>query len=105
DRTPGGPMPLRHAVMFSWNAEAPDDQAAIVSAALAELPATIPEIRAYTFGPDLGLVEGNADYAVVADFDDAAGFFAYRDHPAHQRFIADHIAGKVAGRAAAQFEV
>jgi hypothetical protein len=32
------------------------------------------------------------------------GFAAYRDHPEHQRFIADHITGRVAERAAVQFE-
>jgi hypothetical protein len=96
---------LRHTVMFSWNDDAPDDQVDIVTAALAELPATIAEIRSYVFGPDAGIVEGNADYVVVADFDDAAGFLTYRDHPAHQQFITDHIAGKIAGRSAVQFEL
>jgi hypothetical protein len=33
-----------------------------------------------------------------------AEIVAYRDHPDHQRFIADHITGRVAERAAVQFE-
>ena len=98
-------MTLRHVVLFQWNGDVPPDHAEAVSAALAELPAAIPEIRAYQFGADAGLVPGNADYAVVADFDDVTGFFTYRQHPAHQKFIDDHITGKVAGRMAMQFDL
>lgn len=98
-------MPVRHVVMFTWNPDVPVTHVAEVSAALSELPAVIGEIMAYSFGPDLGIVEGNADYAVVADFADRDAFVAYRNHPAHLQFIADHITGKVASRSAAQFEV
>lgn len=98
-------MPVRHVVMFTWNDDLPDSHAAEVSAALAELPHAIPEIASYVFGPDLGIVDGNFDYAVVADFDDRDAFVAYRNHPLHQRFIANHIADKVAARAAVQFEL
>lgn len=98
-------MPVRHVVVFTWSDETPADHAAAVGAALAELPAAIPEIRSYSFGPDLGLVPGNASYAVVAEFDDEAAFWTYRDHPAHQRFIEQYIAGKVAGRTATQYEI
>jgi hypothetical protein len=47
---------------------------------------------------------GNFQYSITADFADADGFATYRDHPEHQRFIADHITGRVAERAAVQFE-
>ena len=98
-------MPVRHVVMFTWNDDVPATHAAEVSAALSELPAAIPEIASYAFGPDLGLVESNADYAVVADFSDRDAFVTYRNHPVHQQFIADHITDKVASRSAVQFEV
>ena len=98
-------MTLRHVVLFQWNRDVPADHADAVSAALAELPSAIPQIRAYRFGADAGLVPGNADYAVVADFDDAAALFTYRQHPAHQKFIDDHITGKVASRMAVQFDL
>ncbi|CAN5520340.1 Dabb family protein [soil metagenome] len=98
-------MPVRHVVMFTWNDDVPAEHAAGVSAALSELPATIPEITSYAFGTDLGIVDGNHDYAVVADFDDGDAFLVYRNHPAHQQFIADHITGNVAARAAVQFEL
>lgn len=98
-------MPVRHVVMFTWDESVPESHAAEVSAALAELPREIPEIASYVFGPDLAIVEGNFDYAVVADFDDREAFLTYRNHPVHQQFIAEHITGKVTARAAVQFEV
>ena len=48
-------------------------------------------MRDYRIGTDLGLVEQNAHFAVVADFDDVAGYVTYRDDPEHQRIIAELI--------------
>jgi len=62
---------LRHAVVFRWKEGTTDAQVAAVVSALRELPAHIPELRSYHFGPDLGLADGNGDFAVVADVDDA----------------------------------
>ena len=46
---------------------------------------------------------GNFDFAVTADFDDEAGFFAYRDDPAHREVIARVIAPVTAQGVAVQF--
>ena len=73
--------------------------------ALDGLPALVPTIRDYRHGGDAGVNSGNFDYVVVADFDDVDGYLAYRDHPDHLALIAEHIAGRVADRAAVQFEV
>lgn len=72
---------------------------------LSTLPAAIPEIRAYRFGPDLGLDPGNADFAIVADFDSVEGYRAYRDHPAHQAVLTGRIRPILARRAAAQHDL
>ena len=56
-------------------------------------------------GRDLGLNEGNATFAVVADFDDVDDYLVYRDDPEHQRVIAECIAPILASRTAAQYEV
>lgn len=98
-------MPVRHMVLFVWNNDVRDDHVERVGAALAELPAAIPAIREYRYGPDLGLNQANATYAVTALFDDDAGYLEYRDHPVHQAFITDHIAGNVASRSAIQIRV
>lgn len=95
---------IRHVAMFKWTAEATDEQKAAVAERLTGLPAEIPEIAAYHFGPDLGLGQDQYDFVVVADFDDLDSFIAYRDHPAHKAAIAESIAPIRAARAAAQYE-
>ena len=96
---------LRHVVCLTWTDDATPDAVAAVAAGLAELPALIPELRGYRFGPDAGLASGNADFAVVADFDDEAGWRRYTDHPAHQAVIRDRIRPILKARAAVQHQL
>ena len=96
-------MGVRHVVMFRWVEGLPDDHVERVCAGLAQLPGLIPEIRDYRFGANLGINPGTYDFVVVADFDDEAGYLTYRDHPDHQRFIAELITGNVSERAAVQY--
>ncbi len=91
--------------MFRWSGEVTDEAKQAVADGLAALPDAIPEIRAYAFGPDAGLRDGNWDYVVVGDFDDAGSYLTYADDPSHQALIADHIAPNIAERAAVQYEV
>lgn len=95
---------IRHVVIFTWNDDTTADDVDEVIERLRSLPALIPELRGYAVGPDLGL-GANADFAVVADFDDVTGFEAYRDHPEHQAVISECIAACVATRSAVQYEV
>ena len=94
---------LRHVVMFRWTPEASAEAKARVAAGLAALPAAIETIRAYRFGPDAGLADGNWDFVVVADFTDADGFIAYRDHEDHRALIEQRIRPILSERAAVQF--
>jgi hypothetical protein len=96
---------LRHVVCLTWHPDATVDEVAAVHAALAELPAQIPELRAYTFGPDVGVAPGNADFAIVADFDDEDGWRRYQKHPAHQAVLVDRIRPILASRAAVQLQI
>ena len=95
---------IRHVVMFRWNESVTDEQLDAMSAALDALPAAIAEIVSYRHGRDLGLAPANSDYSITADFANVDDFAVYRDHPEHQRFIAEHITGRVAERVAVQFE-
>jgi hypothetical protein len=101
----GGKTMLRHVVLLRWRSGTTAAQLDALIAAIATLPAQIPELRAYRFGADAGLTAGNFDFAIVADFDDDAGFLTYAEHPAHQRFIAEHTRPLVAERAAVQFRI
>ena len=96
---------FRHVVMFRWTADATDESKARVATELATMPPEIDAISHYTFGPDVGLADGNWDFAVVADFADVAGYIAYRDHGSHQALIAQWIRPIIAERAAVQFDV
>jgi Stress responsive A/B Barrel Domain len=94
---------LRHVVTFTWNDSATPAALEEIVAALRALPGQIPALRAYHVGPDAGLDAGSADFAIVADFDDAAGWRAYQDHPAHQA-VRELLRPVVASRAAVQYE-
>jgi hypothetical protein len=94
---------VRHVALFKWAEGTTQQERDAIRTALAGLPPLIPELRAYRVGEDLGLVDGNWDFAVVADFDDVDGWSAYRNHPEHQRVIEEHIRPVLAQRASVQF--
>jgi hypothetical protein len=95
---------LRHVVLFAWTPEATSEQKERVAAELGRLPSVIPSIRAFQFGPSAGINPGALDFGLVADFDDADGYRAYRDDPAHRVVIDQFINPIVARRASTQYE-
>lgn len=94
---------LRHIAVFRWAASAPATIADELARRLDALPAAIPELQTYRFGPDAGLVAGNYDFAVVADFDDVEAWRAYAEHPEHQAVLRDLVTPNIEHRAAVQF--
>lgn len=96
---------IRHVVMLRWFETATTEDVDAVSAALSRLPGQIDAVRNYSFGSDAGVSEGNWDFAIVADFDDEAGYADYRDHEAHLRAIKEHIKPILEDRSAVQFRI
>jgi heme-degrading monooxygenase HmoA len=96
---------IRHVAVFRWVDGTADEQVAAVADALRSLPGQVESIRGYTVGTDLRLGEGRWDFAVVAEFDDADGYQAYVDHPAHQAVATDLIAPIRAERAHVQLSL
>ena len=96
---------FHHVVVFTWRDGTTEEQVAAVAAELAKLPEEVPAIRRYEFGPDAGLDPANADFAVVAAFEDAGGYLVYRDHPAHRKVVENYLNPIVASRSRVQFEV
>ncbi|HEX9538975.1 MAG TPA: Dabb family protein [Streptosporangiaceae bacterium] len=96
---------FRHVVLFSWTQDATEAQQLAMADELRKLPAAVDTIRAYEVGPDAGVNPGNFDFAVVAEFDDADGYRAYRDHPAHRTVVEQYVNPIVARRAGVQFEI
>ena len=96
---------FRHVVLFSWTQDATEAQQLAMADELRKLPAAVDTIRAYEVGPDAGVNPGNFDFAVVAKFDDADGYRAYRDHPAHRTVVEQYVNPIVARRAGVQFDI
>jgi Stress responsive A/B Barrel Domain len=95
---------IRHIVLLAWKQEATAAQKAETAAQIASLPTLVPVIRAFASGADAGIIENNYDFAVTADFDDAAGYLAYREDPRHREIAAKYIAPIRAASAAIQYE-
>jgi len=95
---------IRHVVTFAWVDTITPDEIAEITTRLRALPAAIPELRGYAVGPDLG-IGGSADFAVVADFDDVAGYEAYRDNPQHEAVRSEWIMPRVAARSSVQYSL
>lgn len=95
---------IRHTVLLAF--EGADD--AVIGTVVSELrtlPALIPEISAYTVGPDLGLGDGPPTVVVSADFATVDDYRTYAAHPEHVRVIDDHIRPHVSAINRAQIEV
>jgi hypothetical protein len=95
-------MGLRHIVLLTVREGTPAEEVEAIAASLRELPEQIPELRSYVVGVDAGLSEGNATVGVVADFDSAADWETYRDHPGHRAVITQQIVPVLVARTAVQ---
>ena len=96
---------IRHTALFTWRPEATAEDKQRVATEVAKLPSMVPSVRGFASGPDAGLAaQGNFDFAVTADFDDEAGYLAYRDDPGHREIVQRYITPVLADRAAVQFE-
>lgn len=96
---------IRHVVVFRWARGVTSAQIQTVRVRLSELPARIPEIEAYTFGPDAGIVPGNRDFALVADFASPEAFLTYRAHPDHQAVLSGVIEPLMGERVSVQLDL
>lgn len=94
-----------HLVTFTWRPETTNDDVVAIIENLTSLPEHMPELISYNFGPDLGLREGNADFAVAAVVEGPEGLLAYLDHPEHARILNEFIRPLIATRQAVQIEM
>ena len=94
-----------HVVLLDWNEACTDAAVQEVTDGLAALPGRIPQIRSYHFGPDLQVNDRNADYVLVANFENEADFRTYVDHPAHVALMKNLTGPILASFSSAQFEL
>lgn len=96
---------IRHVVMFRWADTATEEQKQAAIDQLGSLRERIPGVRELSCGTDVGVQPGNFDLALVAEFDDVAGYEHYRDHEAHQTVVKEYVRPITAERAAVQHEI
>ena len=96
---------IRHIALLTFVEGTTDAQIQAVEDALSTLPARLPQLRSYVIGRDLGVNEGNASFAVVADFASVDDYIAYRDDAEHRRIITELISPLLAARTGAQYEI
>ena len=96
---------LRHVVLFTWTEDTDPATRAATLAALRRLPEEVGGMTSFAIGPDLGLREGNAHTALVADFPDVESFRSYAGDQRHLDVIAEFVKPHLAGRTAVQYEV
>ena len=95
-------MAFTHVVTFKWRDGDFNDRG--IADALRGLVARVDGVHNYLCGSDVGLTPDAYDFAVVGTFDDRASFIAYRDHPEHQRILAEMIVPNLQSRTVVQLE-
>ena len=96
---------IRHVALFTWKPSTTAADVSKVEEALHQLPTRIACIQAYRFGRDLGVQDGNADFALVADFVDEQALQVYAEHPDHQQVLANLIRPITERRTAIQYVI
>jgi hypothetical protein len=96
---------LRHVVLFTWSDAADEQRRAATLAAVRRLPDLVGGMTTFAVGDDVGLREGNAHTALVADFPDVEAYRRYARHPEHLAVIAEHIEPYVSARRSVQYEL
>lgn len=78
---------IKHVVLMKWKAAITDEQLAKVNAAFTDMPNRVSGIVSSSFGADLSIFPGNADYMLVLDFETEDDFKNYVMHPAHAELM------------------
>ncbi|WP_347057285.1 Dabb family protein [Blastococcus sp. HT6-30] len=96
---------IRHVVLLTWSPGADPERRAATVEALRGLRREVGGMTSLTVADDAGLVDGNADTVLVADFPDVEAFYRYAQDPVHLAVIAEHVRPILAARSAVQFRV
>ena len=96
---------ITHVVAFRWKPGIPADHVESVKAQLLEFAATLPEVRSYRCGTDVGAADMvNFDFGIVAEFDSIDDWRVYDKHPQHDEIRAGVVRPWIDQRASVQFE-
>ncbi len=95
---------FRHCVLFRFKDSVTAETVETIEAALDGLR-QLPMVRRYEFGRNAVVADGNFDFALVADFEDRAGYDTYAQDPTHQRVLSELLRPNIAERAAVQYAI
>jgi hypothetical protein len=98
-------MGVRHVVMFKFADGTTRSELDEIVAAAVEVSEKVAVVRAYQCGTDLGLSNGNYDFAAVADFDDEHAYQQFRVDPDHLDFVDRFITPRLHHRVAVQYRI
>jgi hypothetical protein len=96
---------IRHVTLMNFKSGTDAAAREAVLQAYRQLPAHIPQIRAWSVGLDLGLLEGNAALAIVGEFASREDFLLYSQHPAQMAVIFPVCGHVMESYSTAQFEL
>lgn len=82
---------LRQVTVIKFNDSVTEPDIADVAAGFSAISNLVEGIRRFEFGPDIGIMEGAWDYALVIDFDSEKAWSDYRDHPEHVAFAKQFV--------------
>ena len=95
---------FHHIVLMKWHKEISEQAVEEISSALDRLHAKTSLLLDYRHGIDLGIGEGNWDYAVIATFANKKHYEIFRDDPEHRELIEKLILPWRSKRAAIQIK-
>ena len=97
---------ITHLCLITYKDPAAVDAATqkAIDAAYLKLPSIIPGITSMKVGRDLGILDGNAHYGILATFENKDAFKAYSVHPAHGEVIFPVLGHHMASYSTAQFD-
>jgi hypothetical protein len=94
-----------HVVAFRWKDGIPPGHVVSVKAQLMEFVSSLPEVRSYRCGADVGMSDmQNFDFAIVAEFDSVDDWRVYDKHPRHDEIRSGVVRPWIETRASVQFE-
>jgi hypothetical protein len=74
---------IKHVVLAKFKKETTEAEIADLQKSLGALPALIPEIKLYEYGPDIVHSERSCDFALVSAFENMDTLKRYQVHPDH----------------------
>ena len=93
---------IQHLVLLRFNDDLPAGHPERIVEALLSYAATLPGVRSYRCGANIGAAT-NYDFGIAATFDDTAGWTAYDEGAEHQRIRTEMIVPFATERGVIQF--